>query len=575
MSANDLVLIRQLVSQRRNDIAPELSDSEYFEVFAAEQALKDRDLSYEEIQDGIVDGGGDGGIDGLYLFINNTLCRETIDPAEHKRGVPIDLVFVQAKTSAGFTEGGMDKYIASARDMLDLSKDTSTLVAVYNTAVLEKMAIFRESYTTLISKFPKLSIRYFYAAFATEVHPNVERKIDHLKETVEAAFSPVDFSLDFLTASRLLELARRTPKSVHHLKLAETPISTGQSAYVCLATLGDYFAFISENGTLNERIFEGNVRDYQGNTEVNQKIRETLGTSSSEDFWWLNNGVSILCTRATVSGKTLTIENAEVVNGLQTSREIFEVLSSRPQPEDSRSVLVRVIVTEDEESRDSVIRATNSQTSIPSASLRATDKIHRDIEDYLAARGLFYDRRKNFYKNLGKPVRKIVSIGFLAQAVLACALGDPANARARPSSLIKRDEDYQRIFNQTYPLGAYYNSAALTIRVEETLRLDECDVPSSHWNNVRFYVAMLAAMKMIGSSAVSARKMSEVDLSAITDELLLDCVSTTWATYIELGGTDQIAKGNVLKSKILEAAGLKMIRTRFQTQRMTPTRNHS
>src|SRR5690606_13640517 len=48
----------------------------------------------------------------------------------------------------------------------------------------------------------------------------------------------------------------------------------------------------------------------------------------------------------------------------------------------------------------------------------------------LLSRGLFYDRRKNHYKNSGKPIRRIVSIPFMAQAVMSCALGDPANARA-------------------------------------------------------------------------------------------------------------------------------------------------
>ncbi|WP_084517567.1 AIPR family protein [Desulfatiglans anilini] len=561
MSGNDLILIRQLISQRRDEIAPELSDSEYFEIFAAEQALKDRDLSYDEIQDGIVDGRGDGGIDAFYFFINNTLCRETIDSYEYKRNVPIELVFVQAKTSSGFSEAGMDKYIASSRDLLDLTKEVSGLATVYNNELLEKIIIFRECYTNLISKFPKLTIRYFYAVYAEEVHPNVQRKIDHLQEIVESAFSPVEFSFDFLTASKLLQLARRTPKSVHHLKLAETPISTGQIAYVCLARLNDYVQFISENGTINERIFEGNVRDYQGNTEVNQKIRETLTNASFEDFWWLNNGITIICTDATVSGKTLTIENAEVVNGLQTSREMFEALSSRPQPDEPRSVLVRVIVTKDAESRDRIIRATNSQTTIPSASLRATDKIHRDIEDFLAARGLFYDRRKNFYKNSGKPVRKIISIGFLAQAVLACALGDPANARARPSSVIKRDEDYRMIFNDSYPLDVYYNASVLTMNVEDTLRRDDCIVPSSHWNNVRFYVAMLAAMKLMDYSFPSAKKMAKIDLGKITTDLLMDCIAITWKAYLDLGATDQVAKGTVLKSKVIEAAGFKRKRT--------------
>ena len=171
----------------------------------------------------------------------------------------------------------------------------------------------------------------------------------------------------------------------------------------------------------------------------------------------------------------------------------------------------------------------------------------------MEARGLFYDRRKNYYKNQGKPVRRIVSIGFIAQSVLACALGDPGNARARPSSLIKRDEDYLRIFNETYPLGVYYTSAALTLRVEDALRSDECSVPLSHWNNIRFYAAMLAAMRLMGSQTPSARRMAELDMSKATREVLLASISDVCAAYQALRGTDQVAKGTELKGKILAA----------------------
>ena len=59
----------------------------------------------------------------------------------------------------------------------------------------------------------------------------------------------------------------------------------------------------------------------------------------------------------------------------------------------------------------------------------ATDKIQRDIEDYLKSRGLFYDRRKNFYKNSGKPRDVIIDIPYLAQAVMAILLRRPDTAR--------------------------------------------------------------------------------------------------------------------------------------------------
>lgn len=144
--------------------------------------------------------------------------------------------------------------------------------------------------------------------------------------------------------------------------------------------------------------------------------------------------------------------------------------------EEPRSVLVRVLVPQEDASRDRIIKATNSQTSIPRASLRATDKIQRDLEDYLAPRGIYYDRRKNYYKNQGKPVKKVVGIPYLAQAVLACGLRDPANARARPSSLLKNDDTYEQIFNEDYPLDFYFKCVSLARRVEDVLRSDACSI---------------------------------------------------------------------------------------------------
>ena len=554
MTSNDLILLNQLLAQRRAELAPEMSEADFFQIFAAEQALKDRDLSYDELQDGIVDGGGDGGIDAVYLFVNNFLYREEISPGDVRRNVPIELVFIQTKTTSGFSESGMERFISSARDLLDLSKDLSTLTTVYKADLLGKMNEFRSTYLALTSKFPQLTIRYYSAALTTEVHPNVQRKVEPLREKIENLFSPVKFSYDFLRAQDILALARRAPSSAHHLKLAENPISTGQQGFVCLVGVTDYCNFIrAEDGTLREDIFEGNVRDYQGNTEVNQQIRETLTSPSGEDFWWLNNGISVICTSATLSGKTLTIANAEVVNGLQTSRELFDVFSRQTNPSDARSVLVRVLVPGKEASRDRIIKATNSQTSIPSASLRATDKIHRDIEDYLAARGLYYDRRKNYYKNQGKPVKNIVSITFLAQAVLACGLRDPGNARARPSSLLKNDETYSRIFSEEYPLDLYFKCVTLAKKVEAVLRSDTCEIDRSHWNNLRFYAAMSLALRLTKLPVPSVRNVANIDLTSATNEIVLECIYAVWTQYSALGATDQIAKGSELTKRVFGA----------------------
>ncbi|MCY1142345.1 AIPR family protein [Actinoplanes sp. Pm04-4] len=139
----------------------------------------------------------------------------------------------------------------------------------------------------------------------------------------------------------------------------------------------------------------------------------------------MNNGVTIVCSKATAVGKTYSLDDVQVVNGLQSSHTIFNVLRSAAadHPALDRSILVRILVTgNDAATRDLVIRATNRQTSVPAASLRATDDVQRDIEAFFLGQDWYYDRRKNFYRNMGRSAERIVSISLLAQAVMAMGL---------------------------------------------------------------------------------------------------------------------------------------------------------
>ena len=113
-----------------------------------------------------------------------------------------------------------------------------------------------------------------------------------------------------------------------------------------------------------------------------------------------------------ITNRQLSIDNPEVVNGLQTSREIYNYFSESKDKlnNESRNVLVRFIVPDSEEIRDDIIFATNNQTNIPKSSLRVTDPIHLQIEMYCKTRGLYYDRRKNYYKNLKKKATDIIRI---------------------------------------------------------------------------------------------------------------------------------------------------------------------
>jgi hypothetical protein len=162
------------------------------------------------------------------------------------------------------------------------------------------------------------------------------------------------------------------------LELENTGVifTTEDSAVVCLVKLKNYANFLTdEHGTLRKSLLEPNVRDYQGKQNpVNIDIRATLAEGSAgHEFWWLNNGVTILAASCSIAGDKLIVESPEVVNGLQTSQEIFTYFRNKPDVSETRSILVRIVTPTDEQTRNKVIKATNSQTPVEPLSLHATE----------------------------------------------------------------------------------------------------------------------------------------------------------------------------------------------------------
>jgi hypothetical protein len=112
MADNSQQLLNDVLAQQRTELLPDVSDQDYFEIFCAEQILKDYDLSYEEIQAGIVDGEHDGGVDSAYAFVNGELVDEEFDISPFKRGVGIELHVIQSKTAGGFSVSPMNRLIS-------------------------------------------------------------------------------------------------------------------------------------------------------------------------------------------------------------------------------------------------------------------------------------------------------------------------------------------------------------------------------------------------------------------------------------------------------------------------------
>lgn len=537
MTDNDIIVLNSILEQKKSDLAQELLDYEFFEVFSFEQVLKNFDLSYDELEAGRTSSSDDGGVDGFYFFINEELIEEKINPDDYKKNVILDLFIIQSKTSNGFRETVFDRFIATSQDLFDLTKDMNVLRNIYSDQIIDKAILFRESFLGLASRHPKLRVHFIYASKGNtrNINPSLVNRCNLLTEVTNNFFNDVDVNVKLVGARELLDLSRIEKTYTLSLTFIENVLSTGSDNYVVLSRLGDYYDFVTnEQSNLRKYIFDSNVRDFQGYIEVNKDIDDTLENEDYLDFWWLNNGITILASRATVSGKIITMDNVQIINGLQTTTCIYNYITRKLLTEEAyevmgqkRSILIKIIIIGDEKAQDRIIKATNFQTYIPPASLKATERIHHNLEDFFKEHDWYYDRRKNYYKNIGKPIGKIISIPFMAQCIMTIMIKEPHSARAKPSSLVKNESVYSKLFNENINPSFYLFCAQTIRKIENELKKDIGDFKYQEKTNLKLHISMVAMMKATGKFDYSIEDVESLSIDRIDEQLIFDATSIT------------------------------------------------
>jgi AIPR protein len=563
MTGNEVVLIDSFIADAQKARDTALPDDVAFELFAAGTVLRDRNLSDEEIEAGRIGGGMDGGLDAVYVFQDGALLDEDSDVFSDeftaknvRKSVELDLWLIQAKRETSFTETAFDKVESSLGRLLDLTQTDNQLAVYYSPELIARMRLFTRSWTILLARSPVIRVHFDYVTRGNieSASAPVEAKRADLEAHLCQKISNSKAEARLIGAKDLWALASATPE--YDLQLTfEDYVSKGDS-YSGIVSLADYYSFLTDShGALQAHLFDWNVRDYQGEVAVNREIKASLEDGPSDDFWWLNNGVTILCSEINIGGnKTFTLGGVQIVNGMQTSYSIHSVIGRIGIEEErkrNRSILVRVIKTHDEATRDRIIRATNSQTKVPDASLHATEDIHRQLESHFLAHDWYYDRRKNFYKNNGKPADRIVAISALGQAVMAIGLGRPDDARARPSSLLSKSTDYKQIFSPKLPLDTYLWIISVQRRVDVLLRSQEVGANRYEQTNLRFHVSMFLVTKVFGGRIYNPSQLTQLAQNPL--EISAEDAKSALEVLVEKAGEFGLEEGwpldRVAKSK--------------------------
>jgi hypothetical protein len=118
--------------------------------------------------------------------------------------------------------------------------------------------------------------------------------------------------------------------------------------------------------------------------------------------------------------------------------------------------------------------------------------------------------------------------------------------------LIKKDDDYAKLFAPSHPVHLYLVAGRMIKAVRATLRGRE-DLSPQERNDLLFHVAMDASARLAGNARPSAAEIASLNPDSGWEATINDSVNRVEALYRALGGNEQVAKGTQLAQRIQAA----------------------
>lgn len=411
------------------------------------------DLDMDEAFDCLMEGGGDFGVDAMHL-------TEEIDGE-------FAVTLLQGKydrsleANSNFGENGINALINAVRHIFDPAAELEAINDRLKTKVEAARSMIRDGF------IPRVRV----IACNNGLKWN-----DAGQEAINRAGFGDQVTWEHVNHDVLISILQRIRPVDETLRFAGKAIVEDMSfSRVCIGRIPvtEIAALMKTHG---EKLLERNIRRYLGlhGNRVNEGIRTTLQSNNPGNFYFFNNGLTLVCNDFSYnalqsSDYQIKVENLQIVNGGQTCMTIFKTLeemqaNGKALP-DSAYVLVRIYKLP-KDSEDLVLQithATNSQNPVDLKDLRSNDDKQQRLENSIQQLGFTYRRKR--MDSAARP--SDITSGAAAEAILAVWRTAPHQAK-----FLTREHFgklYGNIFTDTLN-GAQTIAAVLLYRIAENHR---------------------------------------------------------------------------------------------------------
>ncbi|NQU87590.1 MAG: AIPR family protein [Mariniphaga sp.] len=274
---------------------------------------------------------------------------------------------------------------------------------------------------------------------------------------------------------------------------------------------------IDENENIRN-VFYDNVRDFQGiNNPVNTGIVETLNSNERELFTVLNNGITIVADNLRASGNKFTISDYQIVNGCQTSNMLYDYfINNTSESIQNFHIPIKLVVTNNDDVKNKITIATNSQTAIRREQLQAMTDYQKNLEMYFQTFDgdgrLYYERRSSQYQTDSSILKiKIINIKDIIKSFSSMFYENPDRVTTYFGSIVTQniESESPSIFNSNHSKILYYTAAYSYYRL---VTLFNRKVLDTNYRKVKFFLLMLFRMQ-IQSQQLDLKYMSSEKIS--------------------------------------------------------------